>query len=884
VPPITAKSGLGETLDNQRIMKLVEEALRQPDDEREQFLKQQCQGNSGDFEQALSYVRWEQRMQGFLLDPVIKRQEGEPQLEAGDLLENRFRIVRELAQGGMGVVYEAQDEKLGRRIALKCAKAGFGNELPPEVRHATEVSHPNVCKIYEIHTATIRQQIVDFITMEFLEGETLASRLNGGRIPRAEALAIARQLAAGVAEAHRNGVIHGDLKSNNVILSRTIDGALRAVITDFGLARRQGSQSRGIWGTPGYMAPELWLGDQPSVASDIYALGVVFFEMATGKVPSHGKTSKAPTNSLKATPWLEAASHKPPPVNRHWDRILARCLDPDPKKRYQTADSLAAALRPGHLWRNGTLAATAALAVIVTGVLTYRNATAPAETATLAVLPVEGSGPTRLKNAESEIGRLEGNKKIGFELLPAERANSATHLLRVNLASIGGQTNLRAVLSEGPSQVTLKTWEGVYGNEQWKYVPQALAGVVSAGLHLKPLAESLFINAQASTAYATGVQEIRQDSTLDAGLKDLGKAEAANPDSPLILATIAEAECIKYLTTQDDAWLKRSLEAERQSELRYPDTGAGHRAAGLLKATAGRFDDAEAELLRAIELEPANSENYRRLGSFVYRNTNQFDKALVALREAVELQPGYYKNQQNLGEFYLEHARYKEAVEHLLETVKLLPNAPNVRYELAQAYTDAGEFGKARQSLNVILERTGKAGAQYQSQLATILMYESKDAEAIPHLLSAVTETPEDYVLWTRLGIAERRAGHLAGSHEAMQKALVIAERELTQNPANGRARSVLGYVCAQLGRQRARAESETAQALQLDREWDVIWMAVLTYETLGMRDTAIALLRTAPAEILEDFGRWPDLAEFTADSRFKEVTAANAGNKEKQR
>ncbi len=158
--------------------------------------------------------------------------------EPGELLDGRFRIVREVARGGMGIVYEAVDEKLDRRIAVKCAKAGFRKRLPPEVRNASEISHPNVCKIFEIHTVPTAQGDIDFITMEFLDGETLAERLRRGPLPQEEARMIARQLAAGLAEAHRNQVIHGDLKSNNIILTATADGAPRAVITDFGLARR----------------------------------------------------------------------------------------------------------------------------------------------------------------------------------------------------------------------------------------------------------------------------------------------------------------------------------------------------------------------------------------------------------------------------------------------------------------------------------------------------------------------------------------------------------------------------------------------------------------------------------------------------------------------
>src|SRR5689334_14614142 len=115
----------------------------------------------------------------------------------GQLLAERFRIVRRIAQGGMGVVYEAYDEKLGRRIALKCARGGHSARLSPEVRLATEVSHPNICKIYEIHSAQTAEGPLEFFTMEFLEGPTLFRRLGEGPLPRKEAEGIARQLCAG---------------------------------------------------------------------------------------------------------------------------------------------------------------------------------------------------------------------------------------------------------------------------------------------------------------------------------------------------------------------------------------------------------------------------------------------------------------------------------------------------------------------------------------------------------------------------------------------------------------------------------------------------------------------------------------------------------------
>jgi eukaryotic-like serine/threonine-protein kinase len=180
--------------------------------------------------------------------------------------------VREVAHGGMGIVYEVMDEKLGRRVAIKCAKAGFGKQLPPEVRHAREISHPNVCKIFEIHSASTDHGEIDSISMEYLEGETLTARLRRRPSSKTEARTIARQLFADLSEAHRNNVIHGDLKSNNVILATGPDESARALIMDFGLARMPGASgvsasSAGPAGTPDYMAPELWRGTRASVAS-----------------------------------------------------------------------------------------------------------------------------------------------------------------------------------------------------------------------------------------------------------------------------------------------------------------------------------------------------------------------------------------------------------------------------------------------------------------------------------------------------------------------------------------------------------------------------------------------------------------------------------------
>jgi hypothetical protein len=209
----------GNERDDELVMSLFERALARPLEEREIYLRDACAGDSDLFKQVWHYVEWEQRMKGFLLEPLVGAVRT-GRFAPGQLLAGRFRIVREVAQGGMGIVYEALDEKLGQRIAVKCAKTGYSTRLPPEARSARAISHPNVCRIFEIHTASTEGGDIDFLAMEFLDGETLAERIRRGPLPEVEMQTIARQLSSGLAEAHRNGVIHGDLKSNNMSMTR----------------------------------------------------------------------------------------------------------------------------------------------------------------------------------------------------------------------------------------------------------------------------------------------------------------------------------------------------------------------------------------------------------------------------------------------------------------------------------------------------------------------------------------------------------------------------------------------------------------------------------------------------------------------------------------
>ncbi len=264
----------------------------------------------------------------------------------GQVLAERYRIVGLLGRGGMGEVYRADDLKLGQVVALKFLPDEFAADpaalerFRVEVRTARQVSHPNVCRVYDIGEADGRQ----FLTMEYVDGEDLSSLLRRiGRLPGAKALDVARQLCAGLAAIHDRGVLHRDLKPANVML----DGHGRVRITDFGVARLLGEEAPGeLAGTLLYMAPELFEGRPYTVQSDLFALGLVLYEACTGTrafdASDLAELRKKHTTSSPTTPSQVQAD-----VDVALERAIVRCLDKDPGRRPPSVAAVAAALPGG---------------------------------------------------------------------------------------------------------------------------------------------------------------------------------------------------------------------------------------------------------------------------------------------------------------------------------------------------------------------------------------------------------------------------------------------------------------------------------------------------------------------------------------------------------
>jgi serine/threonine protein kinase len=272
-----------------RIGELFEAARELEGQERLDHLRGQCGSDKNLLDKVLSLLHADEKRPPAELPPTVTT------LSIPNVVAGRFRIVRFIAEGGMGTVFEAEDLQLHERVALKTFRPGIVSDeqtigrFKQEIHLGKSVTHPSVCRLYDlvIDHAENGAEVL-YLSMEYLDGETLATRISRGALPKSEALPLIQDMAEGLAAAHEADVIHRDFKSGNVMLVRR-GSRKRAVITDFGLARTVRTSdfrsNASMAGTVDYMAPEQIRGEKLTPASDMYALGVVMYEMVTGRRP-----------------------------------------------------------------------------------------------------------------------------------------------------------------------------------------------------------------------------------------------------------------------------------------------------------------------------------------------------------------------------------------------------------------------------------------------------------------------------------------------------------------------------------------------------------------------------------------------------------------------
>jgi len=829
----------------------------------------------------------------------------EREFAAGTHLGGRFRIVRIVGRGGMGTVYEAFDEKMNRRVALKCARPGYRFHLLPEAQASRDVSHFNVCKVHELHVLSSPLGEIDCISMEFVEGVTLGRRIDSeGRLSSRDTREIALQICAGLAQVHRAGVIHGDLKCSNIIVERSGEGHVRAVVTDFGLARMRDAAAdpQGRAGTVDYMAPELLRGAPASVASDIYALGILFHVMLTGRVPplsgtppgghpppagSPGSqdstvTSADPIRDRDARPEIAA-------IPRTWKRIIKRCLTPRADRRFRSVEALAAALVQHH--RASKWAAAVAVAVILVAGGRQWRGPVPVNAVRLAVLPIIVEGDS-FENAPG-IGLEVADKLTGvrrkFTVIPpreAERNQSispararsalaATHALETHVRASGATVSAEATLFDLQSGRTLGRMSGTYAAHDTAALAKALIATVTGAFQL-PATSKESVSAAANAPFVEAMDLLRQDDLGNAAkaIPLLNQAIALDSASALPYAALAQAQVQMFVRGEGAKWLTLADATVAKARGINSDSVPVLLASGIVQQQHGNYEQAIREFTRATAISPEESEAWRHLAA-CYDVANRPDEAVATYLRAIETQPGYYRHYLGLGGFYFRRGQFDRAEEQYRHVTLIAPGLASGHMNLGLVFMEGGRFPDAEKEL---LQALGLGESRnLLMNLGALYYAQERFQEAAMYFERSLAMGTASAVLYRDLGDAYRWLGKTRKASVAYRQGITAAQEDIRRNPRRADSRALLALMFAFLG-DRSSAQFEIDQALALEPESrSVIRNAVAAYEVFGQREKALAVLRSAPRQLIEELSRQPDTHDLQRDPRFHALLGRKA-------
>jgi serine/threonine-protein kinase len=672
-----------------------------------------------------------------------------------------FRVIEKIGAGGMGEVYKAHDEQLDRDVAIKVLPAGSFRDpsararLLREARTASKLNHPHICTIHEVGEADGQA----YIAMELVEGQPLSARLAGGALPVEQVLRYGLQLADALAHAHQRGIIHRDLKSANVII--TPEG--RAKVLDFGLAKRLSGEQLAeattqtmdsltgpgtIVGTLAYMAPEQLRGQPADARSDIWALGVVLYEMAAGQRPFQGQTGFELSSAILSQPPPPLPPGPGGPLPAELGEVIERCLQKEPAERYQRSSEVQAALEAVQsgaplpawpawkyaLWRRRWLALAAVLVIIVAvlaaldvGGLRGRllGGAATPKFHSLAVLPVANlSGdPEQEYFADgmtdalitdlSKIGALKvisrtsvmQYKGVKKRLPEIARDLQVDTILEASVVREAGRVRVTAQLIEAATDRHL--WAESYERELTSIlalqseVARAVARTIR--VRLRPQEEARLAGARAVNpatyeAYLKGMFHLNKSTPADIqkGIAYLHEAVEKDPADPLAYAGLALGyiEIAHGADPTEDA-LQRAKAAARTA-LKLDDTLAETLLAnGLVKGYYDwNWEDADRHIQRALDINPSLAMAHFQL-SWFHALFGRMKEAIDEHKRAKELDPFNPLHVAWLGELYRWERRYDEAAAEALKSIEMAPKFPTGHFVLGFVYQDQGRYDPA---------------------------------------------------------------------------------------------------------------------------------------------------------------------------------------------
>jgi serine/threonine-protein kinase len=819
----------------ERTKALFHEAVESAPERRAALVAASCGGDAPLRDEVLSLLASDNEVGDFIEQPAaallaIGRVAGPGQrLHPGERL-GRYEILAFLGAGAVSEVYRARDTRLGRTVALKLLTDGSvpyaGAWLLREAQHASTLNHPHICMVYEVDEV----HGLPFIVLEHVDGITLHASVRQG-LPSTEAIVHwGTQIADALDHAHLRGVIHRDLKGSNVLI--TPDNNVK--VLDFGLARRLDPPAVGrtsafsvladasVAGTLTHIAPEVFQGGEVDARIDIWALGVMLYEMASGSVPFKGETTFSTASAILHDP--------PPPLSRTvppaLQRIIARCLSKDPAARYGTASEVRQALETAgdehaaaarHRPRTRGRAAAALLVALLAGAAYVVNGWIDASTRAdpeariLAVLPFQDASGDESQRFVvdgmteaiiAELGRIDAVRVIAPRTTERfrGRADAVRNLARETRAAqvLEGRVTratdsfrLAARLLDTSSGRVL--WSAEY--ERHARDLHALYGAVAADV-----AEAIQVRLDEDDSRRLSLVRAVDPDVYEAYLKGryywnqrtseslataIGQFETSIALDPSYApAYAALADCYNQLGTQmvgggsPREWRPKAAEAAIRALQIDPALAEAHATLGYVRHYDWEWDAAEKSFRRALELNPSYA-----LGRIWYANLlssrGRSDEAIAQVTIAAELDPLSPVVATNVAWVLINARKYDEAIAELTRTIARDPAYVQAHSRLGAAYSFSGRHDEAIAALETAVRLT-KGRPSDLAALAQGLGLAGRREEAERLVTGLIADLPRQYV----------PAGALANAYAALGRTdealtwLERSHRERTNNNA----------------------------------------------------------------------------------------------------